>query len=86
LIPHQAVHRCDEREGGVEADDHNASEGWSIIVKGTAQVLNTDAESEEAWRAQRLPWTAGMKPRYVRVYPSEVSGRRFRFGSESDTN
>ena len=31
-----------------EADDHNVSEGWSVIVKGTAQVLNTNAEIEEA--------------------------------------
>jgi uncharacterized protein len=67
-----------------EADDHNVSEGWSVIVKGTAQVLNTSAEIEEAQGAQLLPWTAGFKPRYVRVHPSEISGRRFRFGSESD--
>ncbi len=53
-------------------------------VKGTAQVLNTSAEVEEAQRAQLLRWTAGLKPRYVRVYPSEISGRRFRFGSESE--
>ncbi|MGZ8812846.1 MAG: pyridoxamine 5'-phosphate oxidase family protein [Mycobacterium sp.] len=63
-----------------EADDHNVSEGWSVIVKGTAQVINTSAEIEEAQRAQLLPWTAGSKPRYVRVDPSEITGRRFRFG------
>lgn len=66
-----------------EADDHNVSEGWSVIAKGTAQVLHTSAEIEEAQRAQLLPWTAGLKPRYVRVHPSEISGRRFRFGSAS---
>ena len=64
-----------------EADDHTVSEGWSVIVKGIAQVLNTSDEIEEAERAQLLPWTAGMKPRYVRVEPTEISGRRFRFGS-----
>jgi len=67
-----------------EADDHDVSEGWSVIVKGIAQVLNTDDEIEEAERAQLLPWTAGSKPRYVRVEPSEISGRRFRFGSTDD--
>ena len=67
-----------------EADDHNVAEGWSVIVKGVAQVLNTDAEIREAERAQLLPWTAGVKPRFVRVHPSEISGRRFRFGSECD--
>ena len=67
-----------------EADEHNVAEGWSVIVKGVAQVLNTIAEVEEAERAQLLPWTAGSKPRYVRVHPDEISGRRFRFGPERD--
>jgi nitroimidazol reductase NimA-like FMN-containing flavoprotein (pyridoxamine 5'-phosphate oxidase superfamily) len=65
-----------------ETDDHNVSEGWSVIVKGRAQVLNSRTEIQEAERAQLLPWTAGVKSRYVRVLPSEISGRRFRFGSE----
>ncbi len=69
-----------------EADNHNVSEGWSVIVKGVAQVLNTSAEIEEAQRAQLLPWTAGSKPRYVRVFPSEITGRRFRFGSAPDAD
>jgi uncharacterized protein len=68
-----------------EADDHNVAEGWSVIVKGIAQVLNTSDEVAQAQRAQLLPWTAGEKPRYVRVFPSEITGRRFRFGSASDT-
>lgn len=65
-----------------EADDHNVAEGWSVIVKGQARVLNDPAEIQEAERAQLLPWTQGVKSRYVRVSPSEISGRRFRFGSE----
>lgn len=69
-----------------EADDHNVAEGWSVIVKGTAQVLNTRGEIEEAQRAQLLPWTAGEKSRYVRVFPSEITGRRFRFGSAPDAH
>jgi nitroimidazol reductase NimA-like FMN-containing flavoprotein (pyridoxamine 5'-phosphate oxidase superfamily) len=69
-----------------EADDHNVSEGWSVIVKGTAHVVYTTAEEEEAERAQLLPWTATVKRRYVRVLPSGISGRRFRFGSEPDSD
>jgi nitroimidazol reductase NimA-like FMN-containing flavoprotein (pyridoxamine 5'-phosphate oxidase superfamily) len=64
-----------------EADDHNVAEGWSVIVKGAAQVLNANDEIHEAERAQLLPWTAGDKPRYVRIHPSEISGRRFRFAA-----
>jgi uncharacterized protein len=46
-----------------KADDHNVSEGWSVIVKGRARVLYTTAEEEEAERAQLLPWTATLKRR-----------------------
>ena len=67
-----------------EADDHNVSEGWSVIVTGRARVLYTSAEEQEAERAQLLPWTATLKRRYVRVLPSEITGRRFRFGSAPD--
>ena len=67
-----------------EADDHNVAEGWSVIVKGTARTLHTDDEIDEAERAQLLPWTAPAKTHFIRVLPSQITGRRFRFGSGSD--
>ncbi len=65
-----------------EADDHNVSEGWSVIVKGIARTLRTDDEIRQAERAQLLPWTATLKLHYVRVIPTSITGRRFRFGPE----
>ena len=67
-----------------EADHHTMTEGWSVIVKGRAHVLDTRAEIEEAEQAQLLPWVATLKLRFVRVTPREISGRRFRFGPEPD--
>jgi uncharacterized protein len=67
-----------------EADDHNVSEGWSVIVKGIARTLRTDDEIRQAERAQLLPWTATLKLHYVRVIPTSITGRRFRFGPEPD--
>lgn len=67
-----------------EADDHNVAEGWSVIVRGRAKLLRTDAEIEEADKAQLMPWTAIPKVHYVRVTPSEITGRHFRFGPEPD--
>ena len=67
-----------------EADEHGVTEGWSVIVKGSARVLHDSAEIEEAERAQLLPWTATPKLTYVRVIPSVITGRRFRFGAEPD--
>jgi uncharacterized protein len=65
-----------------EADDHNVAEGWSVIVRGEAKILRAEAEIAEAERAQLLPWTATHKPHYVRIAPSEVTGRHFTFGPE----
>jgi nitroimidazol reductase NimA-like FMN-containing flavoprotein (pyridoxamine 5'-phosphate oxidase superfamily) len=67
-----------------EADDHTVAEGWSVIVRGRAHLLKTDAEIEKAERAQLLPWTATLKTRYVRVTASEITGRHFTFGPEPD--
>ncbi len=67
-----------------EADDHDATEGWSVIVKGgVARSVHTDDDIDRAEHAQLLPWTATVKDHYVRVLPPrQVTGRRFRFGPE----
>ncbi|CQD20111.1 pyridoxamine 5'-phosphate oxidase [Mycobacterium europaeum] len=67
-----------------EVDDHNVAEGWSVIIKGTARSLRTDEEIEDAERAQVMPWTSSDKSHYVRIVPEIVTGRRFRFGGQSD--
>jgi len=68
----------------LEGDDHGFTEGWSVIVEGTARILHTDEEIDEAERAQLLPWIATVKQHYVRIRPLNITGRRFRFGSEPD--
>lgn len=65
-----------------EVDDHNAAEGWSVIIKGAARSLRTDEEIGEAERAQVLPWTSSEKTHYVRIIPESVTGRRFTFGAQ----
>ena len=67
-----------------EADSHSLEEGWSVIVQGTAEVLSTSAEINEADRAGLRPWVATLKLRYVRIHATSISGRRFRFGPEPD--
>ncbi len=67
-----------------ESDEHTFDEGWSVIVKGMARPLRTEKEIEEAERAHLLPWTATSKRHYVRVIPTQITGRRFRFGSEPE--
>lgn len=67
-----------------EADEHNVAEGWSVVMRGTARVLYSSAELDEAERAGLYPWTATEKLRFVRITPDEISGRRFVFGPEPD--
>ena len=68
-----------------EADDHTVAEGWSVIVRGTAHVVATVAEINDAERAGLHPWIATEKLRFVRITPTEITGRRFVFGPEPDT-
>lgn len=67
-----------------EADDHNVAEGWSVVVRGTAKLLSTSAEIEEARRAGLYPWVATKKLRFVRITAESLTGRRFVFGPEPD--
>jgi len=67
-----------------EVDDHNVVQGWSVIIRGTAQVLTAADDIHEADRAQLLPWIATEKLRFVRITPNELSGRRFVFGPEPE--
>lgn len=65
-----------------EADDHTADEGWSVIVRGTARLLTAADEIHQADQAGLMPWVPTEKLRFVRVTPTEISARHFRFGPE----
>lgn len=68
----------------LEADAYGANEAWSVVVKGTAAVLEKQAE---VYAAEALPlrsWVPTVKPVYVRVTPSEIHGRHFQLGPEPE--
>ncbi|TPG32732.1 pyridoxamine 5'-phosphate oxidase family protein [Mycolicibacterium hodleri] len=67
-----------------EADQHDQVDGWSVIVKGTARVLRSEEELDEAEQAQLLSWTAPTKQHFVRILPLNVTGRRFQFSATLD--
>ena len=69
-----------------EADYHDPSltYGWSVIIKGRAHLLSANADILDAEEAPLRPWTATLKPIYVRVVAMEITGRRFNFGPEPD--
>ncbi|MFN8042920.1 MAG: pyridoxamine 5'-phosphate oxidase family protein [Mycobacterium sp.] len=65
-----------------EADDHGVAEGWSVIVRGTAELLYGSDDIQEAEKAGLYPWIPTQKLRFVRITPTDVTGRRFEFGPE----
>ena len=67
-----------------EADYHDPplTYGWSVIVKGRAHVLASNADILDAEEAPLRSWIATLKPLFVRVIAAEITGRRFKFGPE----
>lgn len=67
-----------------ETDLYDPYEAWSVVVKGVATVLEKQAD---VYAAEALPlrsWLPTLKPVFVRILPTEVTGRRFRFGTEPE--
>ena len=61
-----------------EIDHYDEREGYSVIVHGTAEQLDSIADIDYA---QTLPLPSLFpteRPRYVRINPTRVSGRKFR--------
>ena len=66
-----------------EVDGWHEDGGWSIILKGTAEVITDEDELARARKAPLLPWVPTVKSIFVRIIPTvEISGRHFIFGPE----
>lgn len=64
---------------GFEADSYDAAsqQGWSVVVNGLAEVVDSDAEARRLDALGLATWGAGAAGRvWVRIRPTTVSGRR----------
>lgn len=59
-----------------EVDDTNAQRAWSVVVKGSAHRLD-DAELATARLAPLWAWAPEEKGVFIRIRPTEISGRMF---------
>lgn len=50
---------------------------WSVVVKGAAHQVERMDEVFAADDLPLFPWAAHPKPNFVRIDPTEVTGRRF---------
>jgi len=67
-----------------ETDGVGHDEAWSIVVKGTASILEKRAEIDAADQLPLHPLIPTLKYVYVEIAPTEMNGRRFELGPEPD--
>lgn len=67
-----------------EIDSHSETEATSVVVKGTAELVENYSKIYEADDAGLIPWVPTLKYNYVYIHPTEVSGRHFDLGKEPD--
>ncbi len=61
----------------VDGYDPTGGEAWSVVVKGRALELTKLLDVFEATDLPLFPWHTSPKPRFVRIEPESVTGRRF---------
>lgn len=62
----------------VDHVDEAMSEGWSVLVTGHARTVDDTVERQQLEKLGIEPWAGGDRNVYVRLEPTEVSGRRIR--------
>ncbi|MEE2527524.1 pyridoxamine 5'-phosphate oxidase family protein [Pseudarthrobacter sp. J75] len=68
----------------LEADGIFSDEAWSVVVRGTARVLETSAELAAVEELGLKSWVPTLKDYYVEIEPTSVSGRHFLLGEQPE--
>jgi nitroimidazol reductase NimA-like FMN-containing flavoprotein (pyridoxamine 5'-phosphate oxidase superfamily) len=57
--------------------DEALREGWSVLVHGHAHEVTDEREVKRLeWGTHLEPWAGGARDVYVRISPTQISGRR----------
>ena len=67
-----------------ETDGILSDEAWSVVLRGTARVLDQSADIAAAEALGLKPWVPTLKDFYVEIEPTAVSGRHFQFGEHPE--
>ena len=68
----------------LETDAIGRADAWSVVVKGIARVLDTQAEIDAANALPLRPLVPTLKYIWVEITPTELSGRRFALEPEPE--
>lgn len=67
-----------------EADEVGHDNAWSVVVKGTARILEKRSEIEAAEALPLRPLAPTLKYIFVEITANEITGRRFPLIPEPD--
>jgi nitroimidazol reductase NimA-like FMN-containing flavoprotein (pyridoxamine 5'-phosphate oxidase superfamily) len=67
-----------------EVDEYDDETAASVVVKGTAKLLELQRDIDAADALPLHPWIPTLKYRWVRITPDSISGRRFRRTGEPE--
>jgi nitroimidazol reductase NimA-like FMN-containing flavoprotein (pyridoxamine 5'-phosphate oxidase superfamily) len=62
----------------VDGVDENHQVGWSVVVRGRAEEITDEDKLAELRQTPLLASQPRAKPRYIRINPSQVIGRRIK--------
>ena len=66
-----------------EADAYDAlgRTGWSVVIHGSGEVVEDEANIRRLAALDVQPWAGGDKPYWIRIRPFSVTGRELPAGS-----
>lgn len=65
----------------VETDGRDGDTAWSVVLKGTARMVDSISETDADDELHLQTWLPSHKPIYVEITAEQVTGRRFLRGS-----
>ena len=71
-------------EVAFEVDGWDGTGGWSVITHGRGEEVTAASEVERLESLPLRPWVPVVKTHWVRITPTQITGRQFHFGPEPD--
>lgn len=65
-----------------EVDSYTDDDAWSVIIRGTAKELETEAEIAAADKLDLSPFAPTVKRNFVKISADQITGRAFPRGEE----
>lgn len=62
----------------VDGIDETSHRGWSVLVRGFAEVVTSDHQLTQLWRTGPVPWASGTRNLFIALTCESVTGRRIR--------